>query len=69
MEFASKAAAAAALRLSEPQLGGRTLRLTFLKQPKAAPAAASAAMGEGAGAAELAQSVVASTLSSHPHAY
>jgi RNA recognition motif-containing protein len=40
VEFKTKAAAAAALRLAEPKLHGRPLRITFLKQPKASAAAA-----------------------------
>jgi RNA recognition motif. (a.k.a. RRM, RBD, or RNP domain) len=43
VEFKTKAAAAAALRLAEPKLHGRPLRITFLKQPKASAVAAAAA--------------------------
>jgi RNA recognition motif-containing protein len=43
VEFKTKAAAAAALRLAEPKLHGRSLRITFLKQPKASAVAAAAA--------------------------
>lgn len=39
VEFKSKAAAAAAMRLAEPKLHGRPLRITFLKQPKASAVA------------------------------
>jgi len=43
IEFKTKAAAAAAMRLSEPKLNGRPLRISFLKQPKAGASAAAAA--------------------------
>lgn len=40
VEFKTKAAAAAAMRLAEPKLHGRPLRISFLKQPKASAIAA-----------------------------
>lgn len=48
VEFKTKAAAASAMRLSEPKLNGRPLRISFLKQPKAGASAAAAAAAEDA---------------------